>query len=213
MAVIGFPGQSLGDTRPVEMHPGLALVRVLDVAAKLVLLLLLALVAVNPEWGNLEGKAPVARAVIYPMFAFTVPVLWAAYLHTRRPYPWAADLLVTLACFSDILGNRLDLYDAITWFDDWMHFMDTGVVSAAVVILTLDHTAPRTAVVERAVAVGLTGALAWEVFEYFSFVTRSAELTWAYSDTLGDLALGWLGAVVAALLVHATWQTFEKPPA
>lgn len=212
MAVIGFPGQSTDETHPAELHPGLVLARVLDLGAKLVLLFLLALVAVNPEWGNLEGKAPVARAVIYPMFAFLVPVLWAAFLRTRRPYPWAADLLVTLACFSDILGNRLDLYDALTWFDDWMHFMDTGVVSAAVVVLTLDHTATRAAVVERAIAAGVTGSLAWEVFEYFSFVTRSAELNWAYADTLGDLTLGWLGAVVAALLVHATWQTFEPPP-
>lgn len=212
MAVIGFPGQSTHETHRAETPPGLVLVRLLDVAAKVVLLILLALVAINPEWGNLEGKAPVARAVIYPMFAFIVPAIWWAFLRTRRPYPWAADLLATLASFSDILGNRLDLYDALTWFDDWMHFMNTGVVSAAVVILTLDHTATRAAVVERAIAAGLTGSLAWELFEYVSFVTRSVELNWAYADTLGDLSLGWVGSVVAALLIHATWQTFEEPP-
>ncbi|MFA6575329.1 MAG: hypothetical protein WCS84_07895 [Nocardioides sp.] len=212
MAVIGFPGQSTDETQPTEPHPGLVLVTVLDVVAKVVLLLLLALVAVNPEWGNLEGKAPVTRAVTYPMFAFILPLVWAAFLRTRRPFPWVADLLVTLACFSDILGNRLDLYDQITWFDDWMHFMDTGLVSAAVVILTLDHTATRAAVVERAIASGLTASLAWELFEYASFVTRSSELTWAYADTLGDLTLGWLGSVLAALLIHATWRTFESPP-
>ncbi|MDO9497682.1 MAG: hypothetical protein Q7J48_18415 [Nocardioides sp.] len=212
MAVIGFPGQSTDDTQPTEPHPGLVLVRFLDIAAKVVLLLLLALVAVNPEWGNLEGKAPVTRAITYPMFAFILPVVWVAFLRARRPFPWVADLLVTLACFSDILGNRLDLYDQITWFDDWMHFMDTGLVSAAVVILTLDHTATLAAVVERAIAVALTASLAWELFEYFSFVTRSSELTWAYADTLGDLTLGWLGSVLAALLIHATWRTFEPPP-
>ncbi len=212
MAVVGF-------TRPPDAtgpmhypHPGLAFVRLLDVGAKLVLLSLLALVAIDPEWGNLEGKAPVARAVIYPMFAFVVPAMWGIWWRKKRPYPWAADLLVTLACFSDILGNRLDLYDAVTWFDDWMHFMDTGVVSAAIVILTLDHTAGRRAVVERAIAAGVTASLAWELFEYVSFVTRSVELSWAYADTLGDLTLGWAGSVVAALLVHATWQTLDPPP-
>lgn len=211
MAVIGFtrPRDATGATH--HLHPGLVLARLLDVGAKLVLLALLALVAIDPEWGNLEGKAPVARAVIYPLFAFVLPVLWGVWWHTRRPYPWAADLLVTLACFSDILGNRLDLYDAVTWFDDWMHFLDTGVVSAAIVILTLDQTAGRGAVVERAIAAGMTGSLAWELFEYVSFVTRSDELSWAYADTLGDLALGWLGAVVAALLVHATWQALDQP--
>ena len=212
MAVIGFPGQSTDETQPAQLHPGLVLVRALDVAAKVVLLLLLALVAVNPEWGNLEGKAPVARAVTYPMFAFILPVVWAMFLRSRRPFPWVADLLVTIVCFSDILGNRLDLYDQITWFDDWMHFMDTGLVAGAVVILTLDHTATRAAVVERAIASGLTASLAWELFESVSFVTRSVELSWAYADTLGDLTLGWLGSVVAALLIHATWQAFEPPP-
>lgn len=211
MTVIGFHPQPTDGTRPHLPHPGLALVRVLDVAAKLLLLFFLALVVVDPEWGNLEGKAPMARAVIYPMFALTVPALWVAFLRTRRPYPWAADLLVTLACFSDILGNRLDLYDAITWFDDLMHLLDTGVVSGAIVILTLPHTATRGAVVERAVAAGMTASLAWELFEYVSFVTRSRELSWAYADTLGDLTLGWLGSVTAALVIHALWQTLDRP--
>jgi hypothetical protein len=36
------------------------------------------------------------------------------------------DLLITLTCFTDIMGNRMDLYDTVVWFDDWMHFSTPG---------------------------------------------------------------------------------------
>ena len=103
----------------------MAWVVLLDVTAKVVLVLALARVAVDPAWGNLEGKSPTTRAVTYPMLAFVVPVghLW---LRSGRPYPWVADLLVTLPAFSDILGNRFDLFDRVVWFDDLLHFVATG---------------------------------------------------------------------------------------
>ncbi len=84
----------------------------LDVAAKVLLVVFLTMAVVDPSWGNLEGKAPVARAVTYPLLAFVVPVGWALR-HRLSSYPWFADLLVTFTCFTDILGNRLDLYDSI----------------------------------------------------------------------------------------------------
>lgn len=60
---------------------------------------------------------------------------------TSRPYPWLADLLFTLSGFTDILGNRLDLYDRVWWFDDLIHLAVTLAVTAAFVLLTLDATA------------------------------------------------------------------------
>ncbi|MCW2851124.1 MAG: hypothetical protein JWM84_788, partial [Nocardioides sp.] len=53
---------------------------------------------------------------------------------------------------------------------------------------------------------GVTAALAWEIAEYFAFVSRSSERAGAYDDTLGDLALGTVGVVMAALIVHLMWQ-------
>lgn len=50
-------------------------------------------------------------------------------------------------------------------------------------------------------AAGPTLSLVWELWEFVAFVTRSAESSTAYADTLGDLALGWLAAVLAAGLV------------
>lgn len=180
------------------------MVVLLDLAVKLLLLLSLLRVGLDPTWGNLEGKAPVARAVLYPLLAFAIPLVWVTR-GRETAYPWAADLLVSAACFGDILGNRLDLYDAVVWFDDVSHFAATGQFSAAAVLLTLRQATFRQAL-ERAVAVGMTISLGWEVFEYLSFVTRSSEYGGAYRDTIGDLTLGWLGSVAAAVAVAAHWH-------
>lgn len=180
------------------------LVLLLDLAAKAVLVLLVVRVGLDPTWGNLEGKAPVARAVTYPLAAFVIPVVWALRFR-GRPFPWLPDLLVTLTCFSDILGNRLDLYDSVVWFDDAVHVVVTGLVSAAAVLLTMRRGA-FTLVLQRALAVGLSAALAWELFEYVSFVTRSAEFAGAYRDTIGDLVLGWVGSVLAAGVIVLRWH-------
>jgi hypothetical protein len=56
------------------------------------------------------------------------------------------------------------------------------------------------------VAMGLSVSLLWELFEYATFLTRSTEWTTAYSDTIGDLTLGWLGSVLAALVVGLVWR-------
>lgn len=193
------------------MQPALEMVRAdtrrgpgwvvaLDVVAKVLLLVVVTRIAVDPGWGNLEGKAPGTRALTYPLLALLVPV-GHLLLRPTRPYPWTADLLLTLPGFSDLLGNRLDLYDRVRWFDDLMHLVDTGALAAAVVLLAGAAHAPLRRRLELAVASGMTLALAWEVWEYAAFVTRSGEVSTAYADTIGDLSLGWVGAVAAALLV------------
>jgi hypothetical protein len=192
------PGVAPQGAAPISATP--SWVVVLDVLAKLLLVVAVARVALDPTWGNLEGKSPITRAVTYPLLALVVP---AGHLWWRpgRPYPWVADLLVTLPAFSDVLGNRLDLFDRIVWFDDLMHALATGALSAAVVLLAGLGGAPLLRRLEVAVASGMSLALLWEVWEYLAFVTRSGEAGTAYGDTVGDLSLGWTGAVVAALLV------------
>jgi hypothetical protein len=44
-------------------------------------------------------------------------------------------------------------------------------------------------------------AIGWELGEWYTFIRRGTELDDAYQDTLGDEALGTLGAFCAALLV------------
>ncbi|QIX27498.1 hypothetical protein ncot_13425 [Nocardioides sp. JQ2195] len=193
-------------TSTVTRHETPGLVRGLDVAAKAALLLMLVVAFIDPEMGNMKDKGAGARAIAYPMLAFTVPVIWSVWWKERASFPWLADLMITLTCFSDILGNRMDLYDTIVWFDDWMHFFNTGVITAAVILLTMHHTSGLGATIERSLAVGVTGAVVWELAEYAAFLSKSWERRAAYTDTLGDLALGTIGAVLAAVLVHHLWQ-------
>ncbi len=183
-----------------------AMAKTTNVMAKGALVLLLVLALLYPDQGNMRDKAAGLRAIGYPLVSFTVPLLWWTLWRERMSFPWLPDLLITLTCFTDILGNRLDLYDTVVWFDDWMHFMNNGLLAAAVLLLTLPASSALGRTVERALAFGATAAIAWEVGEYFAFISRSTERTFAYADTLGDLTLGTLGAVVAAVAVHRLWS-------
>jgi hypothetical protein len=50
---------------------------------------------------------------------------------------------------------------------------------------------------------GAASALLWELMEYYTFIRHGTELDTAYVDTLGDMTLGTLGAMLAGLLVLA----------
>jgi hypothetical protein len=180
--------------------------RAANIGAKAALLVLLLLAMLYPESGHMRDKAAGLRALGYPLLAFAVPGLWWTLWKDRIAFPRMADLLVTLTCFTDVLGNRMDLYDSIVWFDDWMHFMNTGLLVVAVLLLTLDRGVSRLRLLERGLAFGATAAIAWELAEYAAFISTSTEKQFAYEDTLGDLGLGLLGAVVASLAVHAVWS-------
>lgn len=194
------------DTQLATRHATPSLVRGMDVIAKTGLLLLLVLAVAYPDLGHMEDKAAGLRAITYPLLAFTVPVIWYVRWRERSSFPWAADLLITITCFTDTLGNRMDLYDSVVWFDDWMHFMNTGFLTAGVILLTMHRTASLAATVERALAFGVTASVGWEIAEYFAFISKSSERMGAYADTLGDLALGSLGAIVAAIVIHTLWR-------
>ncbi len=187
-------------------YPTPTVIRTADVLLKGLLVLLLLLAVIDPDGSNLRNKAAEARAIGYPLASFAVVVIWLLAWKDRASFPWLPDLLVTITCFTDILGNRMNLYDTISWFDDLMHFVNTGLIAAAVILLTLHRSATRMRVVERALAVGATAAIAWEIAEYFAFINGHAERQFAYADTLSDLGLGVLGSITAAVLIHRLWQ-------
>lgn len=182
------------------------LAKTANVLAKGALVLLLVFAVIYPDQAHMRDKAAGMRAIGYPLVSFTVPVLWWTLWRDRISFPWLPDLLITITCFTDILGNRMDLYDTVVWFDDWMHFMNTGLLAAAFILLTLPRDVGFGRVLERSLAFGATAAIAWEVAEFFAFISRSTEREFAYADTLGDLTLGTAGAVVAAVLIHRSWR-------
>jgi len=187
-------------------YPAPPVMKSADIAAKTGLILLLGLALVVPGFGNLDGKGLAPRAVAYPLAAFAIPFIWFTWWRPRASFPWTADFLVTVVCFSDIFGNFLNLYDAVESFDNMIHFVNTGLLTAAFILLTMHRSSPLGAVVERALAFGVSAALVWEIAEYFAFLRWSPERLGAYADTLSDMSLGALGSLIAAFWVHALWR-------
>lgn len=187
-------------------YPAPPVLKSADIAAKTGLLLLVMLALLVPGFGNLDGKGLLPRAVAYPVAAFAIPFIWFTWWRQRASFPWAADFLITYACFSDMFGNYLNLYDSMESFDNLMHLVNTGLLTAAVILLTMHRSASFGAIIERSLAFGVSAALAWEIAEYFAFLRWSPERLGAYADTLSDMSLGAIGSVIAGCCVFALWR-------
>ncbi|GAA1593317.1 hypothetical protein [Kribbella karoonensis] len=173
-------------------------------AVKVLLFALLLAALIWPELSGIKGKASTARLVVYPIGGMALPLYWWA--RGRRAFPWAADLLMTLPWTIDLLGNRLDLFDTVDWWDDAMHFVLWAFLTAGVLLAFAPRDLSRAVTVFVALGFGTTAAVVWEVGEYAAFVRTSPELRTAYTDTLGDLILGTLGALLAGLIVTLYFQ-------
>lgn len=188
-------------------------VRYTALAAKVLLLGLLLSALIWPDLSGIKGKASTARLIVYPLGAMVLPLWWWAYgrarskLHSR--FPWQADLLITLPWLIDLLGNRLNLFDTVSWWDDAMHFILWGLLTAGVLLAFATPTLSRGLTAFVALGFGTTAAVVWEVGEYVAFVRSSPELQSAYTDTLGDLALGTLGALLAGLIIYPLRRTLR----
>jgi hypothetical protein len=185
--------------------PKPALIRYAALAAKVALFLLLLSALIWPDLSGIKGKASTARLIVYPIGALVLPIWWFAYGRTKsklhKTFPWIADLLMTLPWLVDLIGNRLNLFDTITWWDDAMHFILWALLTAGVMTAFAPRSLTRALTVFVALGFGATAAVIWELGEYVAFVRHSPELQTAYTDTLGDLTLGSLGALLAGLAV------------
>lgn len=190
----------------VIRHPAPPVIRSANIAAKIGLMLLVGLALLAPGVGNLDGKGLVPRAIGYPLAAFAVPFMWFTWWRPRASFPWTADFLITFACFSDMFGNFLNLYDAVDSFDNAVHLVNTGLLTASFILLTMHRSTVLSAVVERALAFGVSAALVWEIAEYYAFLRWSPERLGAYADTLSDMALGAVGSLIAGIWIHALWR-------
>jgi hypothetical protein len=168
----------------------------LDLAVKISLVLLLAFGAFS-GLERFAGKAFGWRLVGYSIAALVVPAIWAAR-GRRFTYPFAADILFVLPFLIDTVGNALDLYDTIDWWDDANHFVNWALLSGALAA-ALTRTQIRGAeLFGLVVGFGGVTAILWEIGEYFAFIRNSSELATAYTDTLGDMALGLSGSALTA---------------
>jgi hypothetical protein len=154
-----------------------------------------------------EGKAFGSRLVFYPLL-MTVPVLVWHVVARRRgstdPLPWTAFAFLCAPFFIDTTGNTLDLYDAVVWWDDLNHFVNWLLLCLGIgLMLTRTSLRQRWALGLLVAGLGAILAVSWELAEWYTFIRHGTELDTAYTDTLGDEALGTLGGAVAGLLLAA----------
>jgi hypothetical protein len=152
-----------------------------------------------------EGKAFGSRLVFYPLMMAAPIAAW--WLATRRrgdagPLPWAGFAYVSAPFFIDVTGNTLDLYDTVVWWDDANHFVNWLLLCLGIgVMLRRSSLRQRWAVAVVVTGIGAILAILWELAEWYTFIRHGTELATAYTDTLGDEALGTLGAAVAGVIL------------
>lgn len=145
------------------------------------------------------------RLLWYPAAVLALPVLWRA-LKKRGPYPFLADALITFPFFVDVMGNVLNLYDTIDWWDDANHFANWLFLSLGVGVLLLRTRYEPLALAGFVLAFGASLAIVWELGEYLTFIrTNEDEFDTAYTDTLGDLTFDLVGALLAAGITYR-WE-------
>jgi hypothetical protein len=183
----------------------------LDLAVKVSLVVLLAFGAFS-GLERFAGKAFGWRLVGYSIAAVIVPVVWAAR-GRRPPYPYAVDTLFVLPFLIDTAGNALNLYDTIDWWDDANHFVNWALLSGALAMALRRTHVGRVELFCLVVGFGAVTAILWELGEYVAFIRNSPELATAYTDTLGDLALGLSGSTLAAATAVVTARSARRPRA
>lgn len=180
----------------------------LNLLIKVGLALLLAHALLFPELPQYAGKGIGSRLVLYPLGVVIVPIIWWIVRTRRRgrgerapEYPLIADILISAPFTIDTLGNALNLFDTIDWWDDLMHFSQWLLLLGGIGVLLARSVRPPWVLGLLVASLGAYTAVLWELAEYFAFIRHHAELQTAYTDTLGDLVMGSLGSTLAGVLL------------
>lgn len=151
-----------------------------------------------------EGKAFGSRLAAYPLMMLAVPAAWALLGRKSArvvPIDWGAVAFLMAPFLIDVSGNTADLYDSVAWWDDANHLVNWFLLSfGAGLILRHAKDLRPWELAFMVTGFGAFLAILWELAEWYTFIRHGTELGTAYEDTLGDMALGTLGAFFAGLL-------------
>ena len=184
----------------------------IDVAVKVAVVGLAVYPLLNPDASHFAGKAMGFRALLYPAFAFLVPVIW---LVARRPtpYPFLADILVALPFAVDAAGNVFGLF-AIKGFDALPHASGWFFFSLAFGLAVAPLLDRRWVAFLVVTGFGASIDILWELGEYLLMQSGSSGLQLTYENTIQDLVMSFLGGVLAALVVSTVlWPKPGTPRA
>ncbi|WP_435744789.1 hypothetical protein [Nocardioides sp. SYSU DS0663] len=153
----------------------------------------------------LVGYGGVAAAVLFLVLGGTmVPRVAGA--------PAALDGAYCLTILVAAWAAVLDWYLAVPWLDVVVHAAATGLIAAVVqwvlvragMASTPDDAQPRhprAAVAVLTAAMGTALAVVWELCEWFGHTYLDDRIQVGYTDTLGDVTAGMVGAAVAGALL------------
>ena len=174
--------------------------RLLNLAAKALLIAMLLFAVANPDMPRFAGKAMEVRAVLYTLAMLLIPAGWV--LRGRsRPYPYVADLLFAGPFLVDVAGNVFYLYDSVVWFDDVAHAVTWMLLVLAFGALLLRIRLTPWITAALCIGFGSVSHVLWEIGEYLIMISGTTGLHLTYGDTVGDLAASLSGSVAAGLLI------------
>jgi hypothetical protein len=160
----------------------------------------------------LAGIGVVVAAVFFGptdagVLAFVLPgLLLPRLLGVRAGFDLAYSAVLLVAGWS----NVLDLYTSVAWWDVVVHLTCTAVIAVMLHLLLaelgiVEHPAqarsPQAAAVVLTAALGLAVSALWEMVEWFGHAFISSEIFVEYDDTIGDMAMGGLGAVMGGFVL------------
>ncbi len=163
----------------------------------------LLLATLGPDLEQFEGKAFGWRLATFAPGMLVAPAVWWWLRRgSGEKPPFGAFALVMGPFFFDVTSNSLNLYDSIWWFDDLAHVITWFLLSAGIGMLVVPRDLSGWLAVALVTGIGAVLAIGYELAEWYTFIRHGTnDDKDSYTDTLGDEALGLLGAVAAGLLV------------
>ncbi|MCR2826878.1 DUF2238 domain-containing protein [Microbacterium sp. zg.Y909] len=141
------------------------------------------------------------------ILALALPALLVPrFVGVRSSFDIVYQVIVLAAAWS----NVLDFYRTVDNWDLILHFSCTAVLAAMAYLVLVRFSItpdPRTEGFARRTAIvlvtvlGLAASAVWEMIEWVGYAFITDEIFVTYPDTIGDMAVGGLGSLVAGIVL------------
>ena len=170
-----------------------------DVIVKVAVIALALYPLLDPASSHFTGKAMGVRALVYPAFTLLIPAVWLA---ARRPvpYPFVADIALGLPFLIDAGANVFGLFE-MAGFDAIPHAVGWMCLTLAFGLAVAPLLDRRWVAFLMVVGFGAAIDVLWEIGEYLLMKSGSSGLQLTYDNTIQDLAMSFMGGVLAAIVV------------
>jgi hypothetical protein len=147
------------------------------------------------------------------VFALTLlGMLVPRFLGVRPGFDIAIGVTLLVAAWSGVF----ELYTSIDWLDIVIHFAANGLLAALIfavaarsgMVAAAEPGSSRVGPALLTTVFGLAAGALWEMGEWAGHTLIDPAIFVGYDDTIGDLAVGGLGSLLAGLCIG--WLTAES---